>query len=164
MNNNLHPQLHDDIIYEDMLQTKLYCRRLITEAEKQRRVSNNQPEPEPQVEPEHEPSPRPEYEPEPKPNDEPDTEPEDEHDPDTDPEPEPARKRKRKQHHSPTLQRTLKRAPKTTPKRNVQIRHVNVEEPVSEHTDLTLITTRSWSGLLRHRMAPGGFQRLVERL
>ncbi|KAJ8438925.1 hypothetical protein Cgig2_033812 [Carnegiea gigantea] len=76
----------------------------------------------------------------------------------------PARKRQRKQNHSLSLQPTLKRAPKRTPKRNIQFRHVNVEEPVSEHTDLTLITTRSWSGLLRHRIAPGGFLRLVERL
>jgi len=108
------------------------------------------------VEPEHKPYPEPE--------DEPETEPEDEHDFDIEPKPVPARKRQRKQHHSPSLQPTLKRAPKRTPKRNVQFRHVNIEEPVSEHTDLTLITTRSWSCLLRQRMAPDGFLRLVERL
>ncbi|KAJ8424951.1 hypothetical protein Cgig2_018758 [Carnegiea gigantea] len=63
-----------------------------------------------------------------------------------------------------SLQPTLKRAPKRTPKKKIQFRHVNVEELVSESTDLTLITTRSWSGLLRHRIALGGFLRLVERL
>ncbi|KAJ8419998.1 hypothetical protein Cgig2_011561 [Carnegiea gigantea] len=145
---------------------KRKSRRLINEAERQRRFCNNQPEPEPQVEPDHEPYPEPEDEPKPEPEDEPGLEPEDEHDPDTEPEPEPehVRKRQRKQHHSHSLQPTLKRAPKRTPKKNVQFRHVDIEEPVSEHTDLTLITTRPWSGLLRHEMTLGGFLRLVERL
>ncbi|KAJ8450758.1 hypothetical protein Cgig2_021230 [Carnegiea gigantea] len=84
--------------------------------------------------------------------------------PEPKPEPKPRWKRQRKQQHLDSLQPTLKRAAKRTPRKKVQFRHVNVEEPVSESTDLSLITTRSWSGLLRHRMALGGFLTFVERL
>ncbi|KAJ8432080.1 LOW QUALITY PROTEIN: hypothetical protein Cgig2_024690 [Carnegiea gigantea] len=123
---------------------KRKSRTFINEAERQRRFCNNQSKLKPQVEPKHEP------------------EPEDEHEPETEPEPEPEETEEAASLHS--LQPTLKRAPKRTPKKKVQFRHVNAEEPVRESTDLTLITTRSWSGLLRHRMAPGSFLRLVERL
>ncbi|KAJ8451409.1 hypothetical protein Cgig2_017800 [Carnegiea gigantea] len=110
--------------------------RFINEAERQRRFCNNQSEPE------HEPYLEPEDEPEP--------ESEDEHDPDTEPEPEPepepVRKRQRKQHHSHSLQPTLKRAPKRTPKKNVQFRHVNnVEEPASERKWLEY---EQWSAII----------------
>ena len=80
------------------------------------------------------------------------------------PEPEPASKKQWKQHHKGSLQPTTKRAPKTTAKKKVQFNHNEVEEPVSANTGLSVIKTRSWSGLLRHRMAPGGFLTLVERL
>jgi len=70
----------------------------MNDAERQRKLCNNQSEPKPQVEPKHEPEPEDEHE----------LEPEDEH------EPEPIRKRHRKQQHSNSLQPTLKRAPKRT--------------------------------------------------
>ncbi|KAJ8432083.1 hypothetical protein Cgig2_024693 [Carnegiea gigantea] len=47
---------------------------------------------------------------------------------------------------------------------NLQFSNANVEESVSEDTNLMIIRTKSWGGLLKHRMAPGGFLRLVERL
>ncbi|KAJ8437972.1 hypothetical protein Cgig2_033705 [Carnegiea gigantea] len=50
------------------------------------------------------------------------------------PKPEPARKKQRKQHHRDSLQPTTKRAPKTTAKKKVQFRHIEVEEPVSANT------------------------------
>ncbi|KAJ8434518.1 hypothetical protein Cgig2_030141 [Carnegiea gigantea] len=78
--------------------------------------------------------------------------------------PKPASKKQRKQHHRDSLQPTTKRAPKTTAKKKVQFRHIEVEEPVSANTSLSVIKTQSWSGLLRHRMALGGFLTLVERL
>ena len=77
----------------------VYCRTFMNEAERQRKLCNNQSEPEPQVELDHEP------------------EPEDEHEPELEPEPEPARKRQRKQQHSDSLQSTLKRAPRRTPRK-----------------------------------------------
>ena len=46
----------------------------------------------------------------------------------------------------------------------MQFRHVDVEEPVSTNTDLSVITTGSWSGVLRYRIAAGGFLTLVKRL
>jgi len=58
----------------------------------------------------------------------------------------------------------MKRAPKRTPRKKVQFRHVEVEEPVSANIDLSVITTRSGIGLLRYRMALSGFLTLVERL
>jgi len=136
--------------------TTLQCRGLIKEAEKQRKISNDQPEQDAQPEPNHETYPEQQNEHESEP----------EHDQDTDTEPErmPARKRQNKHHKSPNVQPTMKRARKKTTKKNLQFSNVNVEESVSEDTDLMIIRTKSWSGLLRHRMAPGGFLRLVERL
>ncbi|KAJ8451301.1 LOW QUALITY PROTEIN: hypothetical protein Cgig2_014073 [Carnegiea gigantea] len=127
---------------------KRKSRRLIKEAERQTRISHNQPEHEPQLDlsMRHIRSKRMSLKPG------------DEQDADTEPEPMLARKRQKRQHQSPNVQPRMKRAPKRTPKKNIQFRNVNVEESVSEHSDLTL------SGLLRHRMAPGGFLRLVERL
>jgi len=138
------------------LPTIVYCRGLIKEAKKQRRISHSQPQHNAELEPEHEAYPDQEHDPE--------SEPEDGQDVDTEPEPMPERKRQKRQHQSPSVQPRIKRAPRRTTKKNIQFRHDNVEESVSEHTDLTLIRTRSWSGLLRHRMAPGGFLSLVERL
>ncbi|KAJ8428962.1 hypothetical protein Cgig2_003293 [Carnegiea gigantea] len=77
---------------------------------------------------------------------------------------EPVRKKQRKQQHTDSAQPTMKKAPKRTPRKKMQFRHVEVEEPVSANTDVLVITTRSWIGLLRHRMAPGDFLTLVERL
>ncbi|KAJ8437275.1 hypothetical protein Cgig2_010100 [Carnegiea gigantea] len=67
---------------------------------------------------------------------------------------EPASKKQRKQHHTDSVQPTMKGAPKTTARKKVLFRHVKLEEPVSANTDLSVVTTRSWTGLLRHRMAP----------
>ncbi|KAJ8453110.1 hypothetical protein Cgig2_014873 [Carnegiea gigantea] len=58
----------------------------------------------------------------------------------------------------------MKRAPKTTARKKVQFRYVEVEKPVIGNTDLSVIRTKSWTGLLRHRVAPGDFLTLVERL
>ncbi|KAJ8451444.1 hypothetical protein Cgig2_017835 [Carnegiea gigantea] len=125
--------------------TTLQCRALIKESEKQRKISNDQPEQDAQLEPDHETYPEQQNEHESEP----------EHDQDTDTERMPARKRQKKHHKSPNVQPTMKRARKRTTKKNFQFSNVNVEESVSEDTDLMIIRTKSWSGLLRHRMAPG---------
>ncbi|KAJ8443818.1 LOW QUALITY PROTEIN: hypothetical protein Cgig2_017299 [Carnegiea gigantea] len=78
------------------------------------------------------------------------------------PEPEPASKKQRKQHHRDSLQPTTKRAPKTTTKRKSNSGILKLKNLAN--TGLSVIKTRSWTGLLRHRMAPGGFLTLVERL
>ncbi|KAJ8447881.1 LOW QUALITY PROTEIN: hypothetical protein Cgig2_012016 [Carnegiea gigantea] len=43
---------------------------------------------------------------------------------------EPTRKKQRKQHHTDSVQPTMKRALKTTARKKVQFRHVEVEEPI----------------------------------
>ena len=50
--------------------TTMYCRRLIKEAERQRRISHSQPEHDAQLEPEHEAYPEQEHDPESEPEDE----------------------------------------------------------------------------------------------
>ncbi|KAJ8437678.1 hypothetical protein Cgig2_028616 [Carnegiea gigantea] len=98
-----------------ILTYKRKSRTFMSESQRQRKLCNNQSEPE------HEPEPEDKHE----------LELEDEHEP----EPEPTRKRQRKQHPSDSLQPTLKRAPKRIPRKKVQFRHVNVEEPISESMD-----------------------------
>ncbi|KAJ8430632.1 LOW QUALITY PROTEIN: hypothetical protein Cgig2_008312 [Carnegiea gigantea] len=58
----------------------------------------------------------------------------------------------------------MKRASKTATRKKVQFRHAECEEPVIANVELSTIRSGSWTRLLRHRMAPGGFLILVERL
>ncbi|KAJ8434111.1 hypothetical protein Cgig2_024229 [Carnegiea gigantea] len=73
---------------------------------------------------------------------------------------EPVGKKQKKQHQT----KKLKRASKATITKKVQFKHVEFEEPVIANAELSIIRTKSWTRLLRHRMASGGFLNLMEML
>ncbi|KAJ8429930.1 LOW QUALITY PROTEIN: hypothetical protein Cgig2_017980 [Carnegiea gigantea] len=58
----------------------------------------------------------------------------------------------------------LKQAPKATVTKTVQLKHVEFGELVIANAELSIIRAKSWTVLLQHRMCPGGFINLVERL
>ncbi|KAJ8445884.1 hypothetical protein Cgig2_000196 [Carnegiea gigantea] len=64
---------------------------------------------------------------------------------------EPASKKQRKQHHTESVQPTMKRAPKRTPRKKVQFRHVKVEEPRLDYEQWSAIVQTGFGGILSVR-------------
>ncbi|KAJ8423419.1 hypothetical protein Cgig2_032669 [Carnegiea gigantea] len=77
---------------------------------------------------------------------------------------EPTGKKQKKHNGIEIEQQRVKPISKATCKKKVQFKNVQVQEPIIVNPELSMIRTKSWIGLLRHRMALGGFLNLVERL
>ena len=79
---------------------------------------------------------------------------------------EPMQKKQKKHNPNADEQHASKQRATTIPSKQSKVQHrrLHVQEAIIPNPELSIISTKSWKGLLRHRMAPGGFLTLVERL
>ena len=79
---------------------------------------------------------------------------------------EPKKKKQKKREANEVELHTSKQRKTNMASKKAKLQHIHVQDRDNNlaNPELSIITTKSWKGLLWHRMAPRGFLNVVERL